>query len=150
MCQLFFVYFFIQFKSSPNQLVSSSFFLPVLCVICEFLYRHRPFDILLSNVDMESLSCATILMHAVHTKAKQALATLYKCRLGRTEKRSFIRTSPVDGPLATRCTVQRVSQLVTNSRTVPVVLCLQCLQINMSSFGSVQFSPLADWVLGGT
>lgn len=35
-------------------------------------------------------TCAMFLVHAVHTKARQALMNLHKCWLGRTEKQSFI------------------------------------------------------------
>ena len=47
---------------------------------------------------MESLTCATILACAVHTKASRALTSLHKCWLRGTEKRSFILSRPGGEP----------------------------------------------------
>ena len=50
-----------------------------------FLYR---------KADTGSLTCATILVRAVHTKVRQALTCLLKCCFVRTEKRSFTQSRP--------------------------------------------------------
>ena len=69
-----------------RNIATSSFWLLCYCyaVVCVFSPTTGRVAFSCGKVGVESLTCVSISMHAVHTKARQTLAIIHKCLLGRT------------------------------------------------------------------
>ena len=82
---------------------NSAAFVSYLLFVC-FCFCHRPLACSHSKTDKGSLMSATILLRDVLMKARQALAGLCKCKLGRAKKKKKIKEQKkkIFHPVSTR------------------------------------------------
>ena len=119
-CPYSIIMYVLHISSSSSSLRSchnnqSDYSATVKCYLCTAMpsaIMPSPYQ----TVHMGSVACAVILVHALRTKLGQALISLRKSWLRRTGERSFTLSHPGVEPLATRFTVQNVSQAAETSR----------------------------------